>query len=116
MGSCNWEIDAMNVVPVAAQGHIPDRPAKTRPYWVTVMSLACLATASHAAAPTISGSVIAGGAGSSNSPGKCFKLNTTLGQHTAGHSSGGTFAIDAGFLPGHRDNDPIFHHGFEVCS
>jgi hypothetical protein len=91
-------------------------PASSRRYWLIATALACLATASHAAAPTISSSVIAGGAGSSTSPGKCFKLDTTLGQHAAGHSSGGVFAIDAGFLPGHGDNDPIFHYGFEVCS
>lgn len=106
----------MNLIPAADRICLRETPARGHKYWLSAAVLACMAVASHAAAPTIASSVIAGGGGSSTSPGKCFKLDATAGQHSVGHSSGGVFAIDAGFLPGRSDNDPIFHHGFEVCS
>lgn len=106
----------MSLIPIVNQFCIRETPARGRKYWPAAAALACLAVASHAAAPIVANSVIAGGASSSTSPGKCLKLDATVGQHAAGHSSGGVFTIDAGFLPGRRDNDPIFHYGFEVCS
>ena len=81
-----------------------------------VLALILGASATHAGSPTISDSIIAGGGGSSNSPGKCFKLDATLGQPMAGYSSGGAFAINVGFLAGRGDRESIFHYGFEECT
>jgi hypothetical protein len=110
------ESDPVNLMPAPDRICTRETPARGHKYWLSAAALTCMAVASHAAAPTVASSVIAGGGGSSTSPGKCFKLHATAGQHSAAHSSGGVFAIDAGFLPGRSDYDPIFHHGFEVCS
>jgi hypothetical protein len=79
-------------------------------------SFALSITAIHAVAQTLTSSVIAAGGGTSASAGGCLKLNATLGQPAPGPSSGGTFALNAGYWAGRGDRDSLFHQGFEVCS
>jgi hypothetical protein len=81
-----------------------------------VLFLALAMSASAAAAPVIVASVVVGGGGRNFSTGGCFRLDATVGQAAAGSSIGGTFILDAGFLPGNGDQDSIFRHGFEVCT
>lgn len=65
----------------------------------------------------IDGVVLPGGGGHSESVGHCFRLDATLGEASAGTSSGGSFVLTAGhaarFDPGTRD--VLFDTGFEVC-
>ena len=90
------------------------RSLKHRALVLAGMSLAV--AVGHAAAPTIISAAITSGGGTSASPGDCYELDATLSQPTAGTSSGGSFILDSGFLPGRSDQEPIFHSGFEVCS
>lgn len=69
------------------------------------------------AATNLTGSVVVSGASTSNSPGGCYRLTTSLGQPAVGSAAtGGTFSVQGGFLPGHGDTNSIFHGSFEVCS
>lgn len=65
----------------------------------------------------LDGAVLTGGGGHSESTGHCFRLDATLGEPSAGSSSGGAFALTAGhaarFDPGTRDL--LFDTGFEAC-
>jgi len=80
------------------------------------LSLLLAISAHGAAAPVITASTIAGGGGRSVSAGQCFALDATAGEPAAGSSMGGSFILDAGFLPGNGDRESIFHYGFEACT
>jgi hypothetical protein len=91
-------------------------PTASRKCARLALSLALAVAVGKAAAQIVTASVIASGGGTSASQGGCFRLDATLGQPTAGASAGGTFILDAGFLPGNGDQDSIFNQGFEECS
>jgi hypothetical protein len=80
------------------------------------LSLLLAISAHGAAAPVITASIVAGGGGRSVSTGQCFTLDATVGEPTAGSSMGGSFILDAGFLPGNGEQESIFHYGFEACT
>jgi hypothetical protein len=93
-----------------------NRFRRTRARAQLALSLLLAISAHGAAAPVITASALVGGGGRSVSPGQCFTLDATVGQPTAGSSMGGSFILDAGFLPGNGDQESIFHHGFEACT
>jgi hypothetical protein len=81
------------------------------------MAILLLATLPASAQIAISGSVLAGGGGRSESAGHCFRVDGTLGQPVAGAISAGTFAITAGYwarVDG-QGRDSLFNTGFEEC-
>ncbi|MEO6689663.1 MAG: hypothetical protein ABIS07_12010 [Dokdonella sp.] len=87
--------------------------------------IACLSAAMLAAgvaiasagAPVLDGHVIAGGGGSSQSPGGCLSLEGTMGESAVGASSGGVYSLSAGFWAGvgYQQRGSIFNNGFEEC-
>jgi hypothetical protein len=66
---------------------------------------------------SLTGQVIAGGGGHSESPGGCLVLDGTAGQAIAGSANGGAFALGSGYWAGAGSDaqDRIFHQGFEGC-
>ena len=66
----------------------------------------------------LQGGLIAAGGGRSQTPGGCRVLNGSLGEPAAGRSSGGAFAVTAGFRAGRgsTNDDALFNAGFEECN
>ncbi|MGN6521094.1 MAG: hypothetical protein ACTHK2_16915 [Dokdonella sp.] len=60
---------------------------------------------------------IAGGGGTSRSPGRCRVLEGSIGEPAAGVSSGAAFSLHAGYWagPGSVQRDSLFDNGFEAC-
>lgn len=83
---------------------------------VLILALASASVAGAQASTVLTAGVIAGGGGTAQSPGKCLRLDSTVGQPLTGLSSGGAFSVQAGFLPGNGNSESIFHSGFEVCT
>ncbi len=73
--------------------------------------------AAHAGALQITAQGIAPGGGRIESAGGCRRLEATFGEPVAGRSSGGAYAIVAGFQAGLAAGarDSIFHNGFQEC-
>jgi hypothetical protein len=65
----------------------------------------------------ISSHVIAGGGGTSHSPGGCRVLESSIGEPAAGRASGSDFIVTAGYWagPGGQRRDSLFDSGFEGC-
>ena len=76
-----------------------------------------IAAAHAGSAPSLSASVIAGGGGSSQTPGACLKLDATIGQGLAGTSSGANFELRSGYwaVLGSTGDDSLFNNDFEEC-
>jgi hypothetical protein len=84
-----------------------------------IFNVAVALAAGGALAQTlVTGSVIASGGGTSKSPGGCRVLESTLAEPVGGRTSGGAFAIDAGYWAGvgSRRRDKVFGTGFEECN
>lgn len=91
-----------------------------RPASVIGTGLACVAFAwgaAHAGALQITAQGIAPGGGRTESAGGCRRVEATFGEPAAGRSSGGAYAIIAGFQAGLAAGarDSIFHNGFQEC-
>lgn len=65
----------------------------------------------------VRGAVIAGGGGSSRTGQGCFALDGTVAEAATGSSSGGEFALRAGFWAGAAGlrRDSVFRDHFEEC-
>ncbi|MGA9423100.1 MAG: hypothetical protein WBW61_12105 [Rhodanobacteraceae bacterium] len=65
----------------------------------------------------IDGHVIAGGGGSSTSPGGCLHLDATIGEPVTGNSSAAGWVLDAGYWAGigAGKRNSLFNSGFEEC-
>lgn len=100
--------------PLIGKGCKPWRFAKRS---VSSLMLVVLTALPASAQVSLSGSVIAGGGGHGESAGGCLVLAGTLGEPTAGATSGGVFALTSGYWaqidPSGRDK--LFHDGFEEC-
>jgi hypothetical protein len=60
---------------------------------------------------------IAGGGGTSRSPGGCRVLEGSIGEPAVGVSGGAAFSLHAGYWagPGSLQRDSLFDTGFEAC-
>ncbi|HYG82701.1 MAG TPA: Calx-beta domain-containing protein, partial [Pyrinomonadaceae bacterium] len=73
--------------------------------FLVLLLLLSAAQATAQVGPQMTQGVVAGGGGASTSV--SVRLDGTVGQGTAGTSSGGTFSLEAGFPPSHDNRAPV---------